>query len=105
MSGGTKYDEGKIRLELLSVPALIEIGKVMTFGATKYDDHNWRKGFKWSRLYGALLRHIFAHLNGQDKDPETGISHLAHAGCCLMFLLEHEISGLGQDDRYKRDNQ
>lgn len=62
--------------------------------------HNWRQGFNWSRLYGAALRHLTAHLDGEDKDPESGLSHLAHLGCCVMFLLEHEAKGLGKDDRY-----
>lgn len=96
-----KYDSGKARLELLSTPALFAISRVMTKGAVKYAPHNWRNGFEWSRLIGAALRHIFLWMNGEDKDPETGESHLAHAGCCIMFLLEHEERKLGTDDRYK----
>ena len=96
-----KHDEGKVRVELLSTQAMEEIGKVLTFGANKYDDNNWRKGFKWSRLIGAAMRHLFAWIRGEDKDKETGLSHLAHCGCCIMFLLEHELNGLGEDDRYK----
>lgn len=88
-------------MELLSVPALKAIAEVLTYGCSKYSAHNWRNGFDWSRLYGAALRHLTAHLEGEDKDPETGLSHLAHLGCCVMFLLEHEIKGLGTDDRYK----
>lgn len=105
-----KYDSKKPRMELLSVPALIEISKVLTYGADKYTvgdvsgAHNWRKGFKWSRLYGAALRHLTAHMDGDDTDPESGLSHLAHLGCCVMFLLEHEIDGLGTDDRYKSED-
>ena len=100
-----KFDEEKNRLELLSTDAIEEIGKVLTFGAKKYDDHNWRKGFKWSRLIGATIRHLFAWMRGEDKDKETGLSHLAHAGCCIMFLLEHEKKGLGIDDRYKTNGK
>ncbi len=95
-----KHDEEKVRLDLLSPIALNEIAKVLTFGAKKYSDHNWRNGFKWSRLLGATLRHIFAFIGGQDKDPETGLSHLAHAGSCIMFLLEHESTHKDLDDRY-----
>ena len=101
-SPALKFDADKVRVELLSVDAMNEIAKVMTFGAKKYADHNWRNGFNWSRLYGAALRHLFAHLNGEDKDPESGLSHLAHAGCCIQFLIEHEVRGLGKDDRFKR---
>lgn len=101
--GGTKHDDGKPRMDLLSPQALVEIANVLSVGAKKYDDHNWRKGFDWSRLYGAALRHLLAHMDGEDHDPETGLSHLAHAGCCIMFLIEHESKGLGNDDRYKKE--
>jgi hypothetical protein len=96
-----KHDTQKVRLDLLSPIAITEIGKVLTFGAEKYADHNWRNGFKWSRLLGAALRHLMAFMGGQDKDPETNLSHLAHAGCCIMFLLEHEVTHKELDDRYK----
>lgn len=101
-----KYDNDKPRMELLSTPAIEAIAQVLTYGARKYTtkddsgDHNWRKGFNWSRLLGAAIRHMFAWMRGEDKDPESGLSHLAHAGCCIMFLLEHEITGLGKDDRW-----
>lgn len=97
----TKHDSEKNPLELLPFEALEEIGKVLQFGAKKYDSHNWRKGFVWSRLIGAALRHIFAFARGEDKDPETGFSHLAHAGCCVLFLLSFTITNNGTDDRVK----
>lgn len=100
MSEGKKFDGDKVRMELLSTEALRQIAMVMTFGAKKYDSHNWRKGLEWSRVLGALLRHTTAFLNGEDKDPETGLSHMAHAGCCVMFLLEYEKTNKQFDDRY-----
>lgn len=98
-----KFDLDKPRFELLPAAALTEIVQVLNFGGKKYGDQNWRSGsgFKWGRLSGAALRHLFAFIGGQDKDPETGLSHLAHAGCCVLFLLEHQIVGLGEDDRHK----
>jgi len=96
-----KNDSGKVRMELLSPIALTEIAKVLTFGSIKYEAHNWRKGFAWSRLLGAALRHLFAFIGGEDKDPETGLSHLSHLGACVMFLLEHEVTHKHLDDRYK----
>lgn len=101
ITAGTKHDSDKVRLELLSPIALTEVGKVMTFGAKKYDAHNWRKGISSSRLLGAMLRHVLAYLGGQDKDPETGLSHIAHAMCCGMFLLELAVTRPDLDDRYK----
>jgi len=98
---GKKYDGGKPMVQLLSPVAMTKIAEVMTFGAKKYGPDNWRQGIAWTRVLGALLRHVFAYLGGQDKDPETGLSHLAHAGCCAMFLLEYEETHREKDDRYK----
>jgi hypothetical protein len=60
--------------------------------------NNWRKGMRWSRLADAALRHLFKWASGSRVDEETGLSHLAHAMCCLMFLLNYEQTGLGDDD-------
>ena len=101
---GKKHDSSKIRMDLLSPIALEEIAKVMTFGAKKYGDNNWRNGLAWSRVIGALLRHVFAFIRGEDTDPESGLSHLSHAGCCLMFLLEYRITHPTLDDRWKNES-
>jgi len=100
---GIKHDQDKIRLELLPMESLEEIAKVLTFGAKKYDAWNWAKGLSYSRLIGASLRHIFAWSRGQNKDPETGLSHLAHAGCCILFLLYMEKFKPAMDDRHKTE--
>lgn len=98
---GAKFDTDKPRMELLDSYALTEIAKVMTFGAKKYASHNWRKGIEWGRLIGAAQRHIAAFNDGEDLDPESDLSHLAHAGCCIMFLLWHTQKKTELDDRYK----
>lgn len=97
---GKKFDGGKVRMDLLPWDALWEVARVLTFGAEKYDAHNWRGGMKWSRLVGAAIRHLTAWAMGQGKDPETGLSHLSHAACCVLFLLAYEQTGSGTDDRY-----
>ncbi len=99
---GVKYDDGKPRLDLLSTAWLNGVGKVMGYGAKKYAAHNWRGGIVYSRLVAACLRHITAFNDGQDLDPETGLSHLYHASCCLMFLSEFVEHRPDLDDRYKR---
>lgn len=101
MSGGTKNDQGKTRLELLPTAPLSMIAEVLDFGTKKYAAHNWRKGFDQSRLIGAALRHIMAYNEGEDLDPESGLSHMAHAGCCVLFLLEQIARNTGKDDRFK----
>lgn len=88
-------------MALLPFEALEEVSKVLGFGAEKYSIHNWRGGFDWSRLQSAALRHLSAHIQGVNKDEETGLSHVAHATSCLLFLLAHELNGYGTDDRHK----
>lgn len=97
----TKFDKEKNRLELLPPLALEEIGKVMTFGAVRYGTDNWRKGMAWRRLIGAALRHTMAFARGENTDPDTGICHLAHAACCILFLLNYYLTAVGEDDRVR----
>jgi hypothetical protein len=95
-----KADEHKIRMDLLPPGPQVDTAEVFTFGAVKYDDRNWEKGFNYSRVYGALQRHLFAWWSGEDLDSEWSLSHLAHARCCLDMLLEfHLHSHAGIDDR------
>ena len=97
--GGRKDDAGKPGFEFLPGDALGEINEIMRFGAEKYAPRNWEKGMAWTRPANACLRHLFAWLAGERKDPETGRSHLAHAGCCILFLLSYEKRQIGTDDR------
>lgn len=85
-----KFDKDKIKMELLPPYSLEQIAKVFTFGANKYEDWNYLKGdgLKLSRVYGACLRHLNAWYKGEELDPETRENHLAHAGCCIMMLME-----------------
>lgn len=100
-TAATKLDAKKPPMELLPWEALEGVALVLDFGRVKYSPWNWRKGFEWGRLSGAAVRHIFAWIGGQDKDPESGLSHIDHAICCLMFLSAHIKSQLGKDDRAK----
>ena len=67
-------------------------------------ERNWELGMRWSRVFGALMRHLWAWWNPlvPDTDPETGRSHLWHAGCCLAFLIAYEARNVGEDDRPKK---
>jgi hypothetical protein len=100
---GIKHDQQKIRWDLVPYDAVNEIAKVLTFGAAKYEARNWEKGMNWSRVFGALQRHLTRWFHGQDKDKETRLTHLANAGCCLFFLLAWELRQVGTDDRPKLD--
>ena len=83
---GVKYDAGKPPLDLLDPIALEGLAAVLGFGATKYASWNWAGGISYSRLLAALLRHTFAILKGELIDPESGLPHIDHVGCCWMFL-------------------
>lgn len=90
---GKKHDSGKARWDLLPLEPVSEIVKVLTFGATKYSPDNWKHvDDPINRYYAAMLRHITSWRMGQRVDEETGIHHLAHAGCCLLFLLWFELT-------------
>ena len=97
---GVKHDSGKPRMELLPPEALEDIAKVFSFGANKYGDYNWRGGIKTTRLVGAILRHIFSYLSGETNDPESGLPHIAHAGCGVMMVLSMMKRRPDLDDRY-----
>ena len=96
-----KSDDNKSRYDLLPPEMLEETAQVLAFGAQKYSDNNWVKGASWSRYFSAMMRHMWAWWRGEDNDPETGYSHLAHASCCLGFLMAYQRRGIGKDDRLK----
>ena len=98
-----KDDSNKPTYELLPLELFNEVNLVLQHGASKYGVNNWRKteGFKYSRCYNALLRHMFAWWRGEDYDLESGISHLAHAMCNLIFLTYHSKANAEGDDRPK----
>jgi hypothetical protein len=68
-------------------------------GATKYAPYNWRRGYDWSLSYGAMQRHLAAFWNGEDRDAESKLYHLAHARWHTGVLIEFLHYGLGTDDR------
>jgi hypothetical protein len=87
-----KDDAHKLRWDLLPLDLVKEAVKGITFGANKYGPNNWRQvqdGI--DRYYSALMRHIVAYRSGEQLDPDSGLTHLAHAMCNLIFL--HELEG------------
>lgn len=84
----TKHDDGKLRYDLVPPSSTKALAEVLTFGAKKYAPNNWRNNKELWRYEAALLRHIEAYRSGEDLDPETGFSHLAHAMTNIAFLIE-----------------
>lgn len=84
---GLKYDSGKAQWHLLPMSLVRKCADVLTYGAKKYGPNNWQKlENAEERYYDALIRHVVAWHEGEELDQESGISHLAHAMCNLVFL-------------------
>ncbi len=91
-TGGRKFDGGKLQYGLIPPLALKATVEILTFGAEKYEPDNWKHVPDSKRRYfDALQRHLWAWKQGEVMDPESGVHHLAHAMCCLMFLYEHDV--------------
>lgn len=91
--GGLKFDNSKVRLDLLPDQALEQVAIVLTKGADKYHGpYNWAKGILYHRLHRAARNHMQAFWRGEDLDPEFRVHHIAHAICSLLFLLHYELN-------------
>lgn len=90
------------RFDLLPPSALFSIAEHFGRGSKKYKDHNWRRGYEWSKSYASLQRHLHAFWGGEDVDEETGSPHLAAAAFHVLVLLEFYDTHPEYDDRYEK---
>jgi len=97
---GVKDDSAKPSLGLVPWTALAAIAKAFDYGAKKYATYNFTKGIKYMRLISAAGRHIWQYAWVEKTDPETGLSHLAHAGACICMALWMEENRPDLDDTY-----
>lgn len=98
------YDDGKPPLAWLPWDGIKAVSRVQAYGHAKYKDfNNFRKGMEVSRNLSCAVRHIAAFMEGETNDPESKQSHLAHAACRLLFVLQNQHDGVAIDDRYKRE--
>lgn len=95
----TKFDQHKLRVDLFPFTTLLAISDILTHGAEKYGERNWEKGIEYSRILGALLRHLLRWFYRIEKDIDSGRDHIHHAGCEMAFLQHFEMTGTGIDDR------
>lgn len=94
-----RYNQGKIPLHLVSPIFIYEVGKVLAHGARKYSERNWEKGGNWSIPIASADRHWKAFLCGEDRDMDTGLLHLSHLACNIMFLICYYFLCPDKDDR------
>lgn len=87
-------------LHLIPAGAEVPESVVMALGAAKYGPFNWRStNVKASVYVAAARRHLAQWFDGEDDDPESGVSHVAHARACLGILLDAMATGHLVDDR------
>lgn len=96
---GLRFNEGKLRFDLVHPFAHEEMVKVLTKGANKYAPRNWENGMAWSNVISSLKRHLSAIEKGEDYDSETGLLHAAHLACNAHFLTAYYKMYPQGDDR------
>jgi hypothetical protein len=90
----------KAPLSTVSAPVMMEVGVAMMEGARKYGRHNYREaGVRGSVYYDATIRHLVAWWEGEDIDPDSGLSHITKAIASLTVLRDSMIRGNWDDDR------
>lgn len=90
----------KAPMSTVSAPVLAEVGVAMLEGALKYGRHNYRAvGVRASIYYDATMRHLMGWWEGQDIDPDSGMSHITKAITSLVVLRDAMIQGALEDDR------
>lgn len=94
-----RFDEGKVRHDLVPAWAIEKLAEVYTYGAQKYDDNNWWKGMKWSKVMGPLERHYNKWKRGRIQDDESNCYHLAMVAWNAIALMCYQKNKLGTDDR------
>lgn len=93
---GLKYDTGKPDLSLVSKGLVEAAARALGYGASKYTRNNYKNGIELNRLYASLLRHLFARMEGEVLDNESGLDHLDHIAANVQMLIYMVESGKGQ---------
>lgn len=96
---GARYNNGKPDYSLIPLCTLEEEARVWMYGKEKYAAWNWAKGMPWSVPFGSAMRHLAAWQKGEDIDPESGQSHLAHVMCNMRMLMLYAQTYKEGDDR------
>lgn len=93
---------GSLKMSMSAVPAVVlaELGVAMMEGARKYGRHNYRAAnIRASIYFDAVMRHMMAWFEGEDIDPDSGLSHVTKAIASLTVLRDGQINGNIIDDR------
>lgn len=103
--GPIHKDEGKEMLSIIPYPAMKLAAEIFTYGLQKYAEYNYKNppGLTTKQLINSCMRHVWKYNNGEDLDPESGLSHLGHAMANLMMIIDLHANGMGGEDyRWKK---
>lgn len=93
----------KAALSTVPMNVIAEIGVGMMEGAAKYGRHNYRAvGVRSSVYFDATMRHLIAYWEGEDIDPDSGMSHIAKALTSLAVWRDAQMQDMCEDDRPPR---
>jgi hypothetical protein len=93
----------KAPLSTVPMGVIVEMGVGMLEGSAKYGRHNYRvAGVRSSVYFDALMRHMIDWWEGEDIDPDSGLSHVTKALCTLAVLRDAQMQGMVNDDRPPR---
>ena len=102
-NSGDKPDGFKIRYDLMPTFPQAQVAYCFTVGLATHPEDDWRKGMNYSRLVGAMERHLALFKSGEDRDPQFHQHHLAAVSACAFILMEYQHTGAGEDDRHMSD--
>jgi hypothetical protein len=91
LADSAKHDSGKVRFDLVQWDFVQGIADVLAFGASKYAENAWQNVPNAKpRYFAATIRHVTAWWAGELLDSESGLPHIHHAACNLMFLFHFD---------------
>src|SRR5690606_15189548 len=96
---GLRYDNNKIRFDLIPPEADKALAEILTMGAKKYAERNWELGMDWMKMIASLKRHLNAWESGVDNDEESGFNHMKHVLWNAMALVTYIERNIGNDNR------
>jgi hypothetical protein len=96
---GMRFNDNKMRFDLIPLEWEVELARVLTIGAAKYTEDNWLKGMPWKKIYSSMVRHANKFRSGMSLDQETRCHHLAMVAWNALALMSYEMRGVGEDFR------
>jgi hypothetical protein len=102
-SQAMRFDDNKLRFDLIPPEVIIELARVYTMGSYKYNDDNWRQGMPWSKVIRPVFSHMYKWMSGIAIDSDTGCHNLIMVAWNALTLFMYELHKVGKDTRQKFD--